>query len=198
MQSDTLNASGWAENHNINFPASSSSNTFKFDWFNHLVKRPAKPHYYMPIEILVKKIVPEHKIWDSHKLELTLANVFEEIPFEDGFFHPAEQILDEAIGSSHKREVLDWLLQTITNNKDSFFSLSVLRSLAHLRPATPGWRVKIISSALSSEDIETRDVAAQVAESWDDMEVKDILKKHREPIPWLQSYINEVIDNLGK
>ena len=206
MQIDTLKAIGWTENHNLNFPASSNSNTFEHDWFNlnHLVNRPAKSHYSWVIKVLTEKIVREHKTlsastkWDSRRFEIKLANVFEEIPFEDGFFHPAEQILDEAIGSSHKREVLDWLLQTITNKKASFFSLSVLRSLAHLKPATTEWRSKIIKSALTSSDIETRDVAVQVAETWDDIEIKDILKKHKEPIPWLKSYINEVIDNLGK
>ncbi|MCY4308917.1 MAG: hypothetical protein OXC57_11700 [Rhodobacteraceae bacterium] len=209
MHVEDMSSSGWI----------GSNNSFRHmtDWLRRLIQEPANPHSHKLNEINVRNIVQNIKpipdicdvdqelesssistMWNASNLELRLANAFEEIPLEEGFFHPAEQILDEAINSSHKEEVLDWLLQTITNKKDSFFSLSVLRSLAHLRPATPERRVEIISIALSSKDIETRDVAAQLAESWDDMEVKDILKKHTEPIPWLQSYINEVIDNLGK
>ncbi|MYJ87811.1 MAG: hypothetical protein F4044_08865 [Rhodobacteraceae bacterium] len=134
--------------------------------------------------------------WNLQELELRLANAFEEIPQEDGFYHPAEQILDEAIGSIYEMRVLDWILQTIKEKTNTAFALSVLRSLAHLRPATPEWRVNIIRIAISSENIETRDIAVQVAESWDDIEVNVILKEHKEPIPWLQPYINEVLENL--
>ena len=72
--------------------------------------------------------------------------------------------------------------------------LQCLSVLKH--PGTASWRVALIREALTADDVGTRDAAAQAAECRGGAEMLDILKKHTDPVPWLQAYILDVCKDL--
>lgn len=174
--------------------------------------------YSIPIEVLsaiqifkgenfMKKLIiptentnldPIMKDWDEN-LKPALERCFEEPPEEGGFYrpgHPGKKLLYNEINSHMKGEILHWILRTISNDSDSPFSLSLIRSIDSYKPGDSIWRGQIIKAGLTSSNVETRDITTQVAENWGDMETRYILKEHQEPEPWLQKYINEVVEWL--
>lgn len=52
---------------------------------------------------------------------------------------------------------------------------------------------------MTMNDVEIRDAALQAAEFWGDAGIRDILTTwlRTEPLPWLQSYMQDVIEDLG-
>ena len=126
-----------------------------------------------------------------------LWSAFEADPFEDGMYHPAEEIIEEALRSRKSQRVLEWLSDFPLDAGHPSFSSQVLRCLSRqTHPGTAAWRTELVRDALTMEDIDIRDAAIQAAESWGGAEFVDVLMSHTEPVPWLQDYIREVIDNL--
>ena len=124
---------------------------------------------------------------------------FEGDPLEDGMAHPAERIIDEALQSREDQIVLQWLTAFSLDAAQPNFAASVLRCLGRqTRPGTGSWRAGLVRDALAMDDIEIRDAAVQAAEWWGERDIRDILKSHSDPVPWLRDYIRDVIDDLGE
>ena len=125
---------------------------------------------------------------------------FEAKPLEDGIDHPAEDIIDNAIRSTGSDRVFDWLYGACFDAEHPAYSASVLRCLGRqIRPGNEFWRTRLVQRALTMDDVEIRDAALQVAESWGDLGIQDILKirVQTEPLPWLRNYMQDIIEDLG-
>ena len=135
---------------------------------------------------------------DRTRFAFRLWSAFESEPFEDGMYHPAEEIIEKALGSRESQRVLKWLRDLSLDARHPSFSSEVLRCLSRqTHPGTAAWRTELVRDALAIDDIEIRDAAVQAAESWGGPEMVDVLTSHTEPVPWLQDYIREVIDDLA-
>ena len=140
----------------------------------------------------------EHENRENERLENRLRMAFEAEPLEDGIDHPAERIIDDALRSVHGRPVLAWFRALSVDVERPGLAASVLRCLGRRRPGTSAWRVEIVRSALAADDVEMRDAAVQVAESWGDPGMREVLSSHTEAVPWLRAYIEDVVEDLGE
>ncbi len=126
-----------------------------------------------------------------------LRSAFDADPFENGIYHPAEQIIEKALRSRKSQRVLEWLRELSLDAAHPSFSAEVLRCLGRqTHPGTASWRTGLVRDALAMDDIEIRDAAVQAVEWWGDAEMRCVLKSHSEPEAWLQDYIRDVIDDL--
>lgn len=146
---------------------------------------------------VIDKVCFEAQDYGQRKLEARLRGAFEDTPLEDGIDHPAEPIIDEALRSVDGQRVLGWLRALSVAAGHPELAASVLRCLGRRGLGTPAWRAETVQAALATEDVEMRDAAVQAAESWGGLEVRDVLRSHVEPIPWLREYIEDVVEDLG-
>ena len=126
---------------------------------------------------------------------------FEAEPLEDGIDHPAEDIVSDAIRSAEDDRVFDWLNRVCLDLEYPTFSASILRCLGrHVRPGTESWRTDLVRRALRMNDVEIRDAALQAAEFWGGVGIRNVLelKVRSEPLQWLRSYMQDVIEDLGE
>ena len=129
----------------------------------------------------------------------SLCATFEVEPLESGFDHPSEGIMHEAMQSMMEEHVLEWLWPLSLDPQHPNLAASVLRCLGRLdRPGTMLWRANLICRALEVDEPEIRDAAVQAAESWGGKAVVAVLEAHIEPLPWLDDYIRDVIEDLGE
>ncbi len=135
---------------------------------------------------------------DRDRLLYMLRSSFEVNPIEDGMDHPAEKIIVDAIRFHEEEKVFDWLKSFSLDVTNPNNAASVLRCLGRLKnPGTVSWRVDLMQNALAMEDAEIRDAAIQAAEGWGGEEIREVLTGHCEPLPWLRSYVQDVIEDLG-
>ena len=124
---------------------------------------------------------------------------FEAESVEDGMEHAAEKIISETLRSPQNGQFLDWFKDFCLDASRPNFAASVLRCLARQpNPGTTSWRTELVRSALDMDDAEIRDAAVQTAEYWDDQDIRNVLETHNEPLQWLQKYIKDVLEDLGK
>lgn len=134
---------------------------------------------------------------DQNRLLHMLRTSFDENPTEDGIDHPAEDIIVNAIHFSHADLVFSWLKSFSLDAEHPSYAASILRCLGRLKnPGKVSWRVDLIRKALAMEDVEIRDAAVQAAECWGGEDILKALKAHSEPLPWLQDYVRDVIEDL--
>ena len=146
-------------------------------------------------EALVEAIWSE----DHDRLMYTLRSSFDVKPIEDGMGHPAEEIITHAISYLESKRVFEWFRSFALDVEHPNFAASVLRCLGRLHsPGTVSWRVDLVRSALVVEDAEIRDAAVHAAEHWGGADIRDVLKAHEEPLPWLRDYVRDVIEDLGE
>ena len=135
---------------------------------------------------------------ERERLANRLWMAFAADPLEDGMFHPAEEIIGEALRSTGDNLVLDWFWTFSLDAERPSFAASVLRCLGRQTPpGTDLWRTELVRDGLSMDDVEIRDAAVQAAESWGDRSLVDVMRAHREAEPWLREYIEDVISDLG-
>ena len=133
------------------------------------------------------------------RLSSRLWAAFESEPLEDGMYHPAEQIIGEALQSKESELALEWLRELSLDAAHQTFSAEVLRCLARQEhPGSALWRTELVREGLAMDSVEIRDAAVQAAEWWDDRDLRDVLKSHNEPVHWLRNYIREVIEDFGE
>lgn len=143
----------------------------------------------------VRQSVDENR--SRARLISALHSSFEADPLEDGMYHPAEEIIVEALHSEENLHVLEWLRAVCLDAARPSFAASVLRCLGRqTEPGTNSWRAELVGAALAINDLEIRDAAVQAVESWEDPELIDLLESHSEPVTWLRDYIHDVIDDL--
>lgn len=131
------------------------------------------------------------------ELAAKLRAAFQTSPLEDGFYHPSQLIIKEALYSLDGYPILDWLKAFSVDATRPDFAASVLCCLGRQqRPGTVAWRVEVVREALSMDAVEIRDAAAQAADSWGDPEMREILQKHTDPVPWLQEYVLNILKDI--
>ena len=104
---------------------------------------------------------------EQERLEARLRAAFEADPLEDGMYHPAEEIIGEALQSTDGQRVLERLKAFSLDAAHPSFPASVLRCLGRQeRPGTGEWRTGLVHDGLASTHVEIRDAAVQAAELW--------------------------------
>lgn len=131
------------------------------------------------------------------QLKRHLRNAFDRQPFEDGFDHPAENIIREALQTPYQQVVLEWLQSFALDTENPVFAATTLRCLGRVENlGTPSWRTELVRAGLKMDDIEMRDAAMQAAENWEDRELVGVLQAHAEPDSLLRKYVEDVIRDL--
>ena len=131
------------------------------------------------------------------RLGTKLRAAFDTESLEDGMYHPAEQVIEEALKSGEDQHVLEPLRALSLDTAKPSFAASVLRCLGRQKsPGTDSWRTGLVRDGLAVDDVQIRDAAVQAAEWWGDRGIRDVLKAHSEPVAWLRDYIRDVIDDL--
>lgn len=137
-------------------------------------------------------------------------------PLIDGYTHPAAKEIEAALrprarcshcggsgtlpAAASEAQTPAWVLplleEMIADNGEG-----VLTCLMHLDqpPGDSGWRRKIISRALSSDDLMVRDVAVQACEQWQDAWALDALRSAAasESTGYLKDYMAEAASSLA-
>ena len=118
-------------------------------------------------------------------------------PFEDGMDHEAERTLSKALRDIEAEHLLPWLRDFCTDRGNPNLAASVLRCLGRLlEPGTEAWRTRLIRDALAKGNVEIRDAAVQAVEQWGETNLASVLRLHQEELPWLQDYIQGVLQDL--
>ena len=124
--------------------------------------------------------------------ESDLYGLFETYPVQDGYSHPAVEIINEM----DSLEVWNLIFS------DFKFSADVLKCVGRLdKPFTYTWRLDLIERALFEDDTEIRDNAIQSIENWKGDDLFKILVEHvkyAESVPWLRQYAEAVLKDYHK
>ena len=138
-------------------------------------------------------------VMKQNKLAISLYAAFEAEPLEDGMYHPAEQIIGEALQSNESERVLEWLRELSLDAAHPGLSAEVMRCLGRqVHPGSALWRTELVRDGLAMDSAEIRDAAIRAAEWWGDAQMRSVLISHCESESWLREYIGDVIDDLGE
>lgn len=130
-------------------------------------------------------------LWLSFKAE----------PLEDGVDHLADEVIADAL-QSPDTAVLDWLRLFALDSDHVWFASSVLRCLGRQEnPGSRDWRVRLVTDALASDELEIRAAAVDAAGAWldpwmdpdVDHHITRVLERHVEQDQWLAQYIQDLI-----
>ncbi len=147
------------------------------------------------MDYAILQTVDKRQDWLAAELRAS----FEELPVEDGVVHPAERIIAKALVQAGDRQATRWLKEFCVDVSQPTFAASVLRCLARLGcVGSESWRAGLVRDGLTKDSVEMRDAAIQAAESWGDSELLEVLRAHSEPVPWLQQYLSDVIEDLSE
>ena len=137
---------------------------------------------------------------ESH-LEMRLHRAFDLEPFEDGNKHVAEDVIREALQTTRRTAILEWLRTLVVDRgtSDPLFAASLLRCLSRESEfvGDAAWRSDFVRDALGLSDVQLRDAAMQAAENWGDSAMIVVLQEHTENIQWLDAYRKDVIADLN-
>lgn len=111
---------------------------------------------------------------------------------EDGVQHPAETLLSAFTQAHGVVGVLEAIAEAAARRLKADF----LKLLARSAPLDTSTRSAVIANALKSSDLEIRDAAVQAAETWHDPALAQILRAHKEPVPWLADYATRVAADI--
>lgn len=122
-----------------------------------------------------------------------LVKTLSDQPVEDGVSHPAEQILRE--GARREPQVLaSWVLRLIRKSGRSTLSADILRCVARLNASEfTEWGKPLVESGLGHAESEVRDAAIQALELWATPDSFDLLRRHSDPVPWIQEYVDAIL-----
>ena len=131
-----------------------------------------------------------------------LLDALEAEPIEDGYSHPAEYLIDSALRRS-KANVPQWIQTWFNENVQAHPSISsaILRLVGRLECSlVDPWGYSLASQGLLHSDIEVREAAIRAFEMWGGSVALDALRAYAglEKVPWLASYIEQVIKDLSE
>ena len=150
----------------------------------------------IPTEATPHRAVLNPREFDDLAAELRASFLNE--PVEDGFTHPAEDILTGALSMGDSDATLEWLLEFATDEARPTFAAYTLQCLGRLETGIPfEWRQRLVQAGLRSPNLAIRDVAAQAVDTWGDRGLIPILMAHKDPVPWLAEYINDIVADLS-
>lgn len=174
-----------------------------FDWWEEDWAPASRLSEQFPVLLDTSIFLPQEELVDAslinaqNRLLSMLQTSFDENPIEDGIDHPAEGIIANAIQFNDAELVFDWLKVFSLDAERPSSAASILRCLGRLKCfGEVSWRVDLIRRALTMEDVEIRDAAVQAAECWGGEDILKTLKAHSEPLPWLQEYVSDVIEDF--
>lgn len=131
------------------------------------------------------------------KLEVDIMHEVENQGFEDGFEHPAEDLVRQYMDhypSLAKR----WLQQTFLRNyRSPEIIVAILKTITHFNLSQIDPECKILSvAALSHKNAEVREAAISVFDAWGTPDAIDYLENYNENKPWLTHYRDKVLQQL--
>lgn len=126
---------------------------------------------------------------------------FERQPLEDGFLHPTESIIGDAL--KIYKNVPQWIENLYDNHVSTnpTISASLLLSVSRLKvEVISPWGYKIAAKALKEKDIEVRESAVRALESWGGNNGLELLKTFvdSESVNWLKIYTEKIIEELSE
>jgi hypothetical protein len=131
--------------------------------------------------------------WAPQSFISKVLSSIDQEPVEDGFEHPAETIIGEAL-SKQPDDVIMWLRLLVSEEKDSCVLASVIKCVARIIDNEyADWVYELVAQALEHQDVEVRDAAAQSLELWGTPAAVALLKNHSEAVSWLRDYIGRII-----
>ena len=135
----------------------------------------------------------KNKIENWQSLEKNLISAFEARPYENGLaHHEGELILETVMHQGCENYLTDIVLESKKYN----MLYDTLSCLVHLddKPGSLEWRTDFIKTCMNHSDIYVRDPAVGLVEYWDDTDLYEILKNHAEPIEYIKSYIDDILN----
>jgi len=145
---------------------------------------------------LPKKHLNKESLYKEPQFAQEFWSLINREPMENGFAHPAEKILVEAL-VNQKEDVIRWI-ESILEHKNPYVVAEVITCLGRVTEENhPDWAIKIISEALEHSNVAVRDAAAQALESWETPQVLGLLSNHKEKVPWLREYIGKIVIQLS-
>lgn len=124
-----------------------------------------------------------------------------EAPVEDGYSHPVEQIIKDALiefPAAAPQWVQSIYIENIVTSPD--ISIGVLRCVGRLPyELIAPWGMVLAAGALSHQDIEVLEAAVRAFERWGGRGSIEILKSRvaAEPVPWMADYLGQVLLDLS-
>lgn len=114
---------------------------------------------------------------------------------EDGFDHPAEDIIKRALENQEEETSL-WLRTLVSGDRSGSLIAPVVQCTGRVvEEACPRWALDLFHEALSHDDPEVREAAVVALEGCEADEAIAILEKHEETEPWLKSYIQKILQH---
>ncbi len=120
-------------------------------------------------------------------------------PIEDGVTHPAEGLIDEALRVDPS-DCQNWLSQVLVEHYPTRPSLcaSIVRCIGRLNyDRIRGWGMRVIDDALQNRDAEVREATIRALEAWGGPAALKMLRRHEDPVAWLNEYVQQVIVDLS-
>lgn len=130
-----------------------------------------------------------------------LAQALDLEPLEDGFAHPAEMVMADAL-RAFGATAFTWIAFAYFEYHQSkpAIAAGLVRCLGRLPEAlTQPWGSFLALSALYHADVEVREAAVRAFEIWGGRAAIDALtaRVSVEPTPWLADYTRQVIADLA-
>jgi hypothetical protein len=120
---------------------------------------------------------------------------------EDGYSHPAERIIEDAL-KRYRSIAVAWIQSIYLKNiKRGTVCAGLLRCIGRLkRDLTKTWGLVMAISGLSHPNMEVREAAVRALEMWGGQEALETLKAYVsiEDVAWLKNYIEQVIQDLSE
>lgn len=139
---------------------------------------------------------------EQANFNIQLLNSLKSEPVEEGYTHPAEEIIEKALHSSEPL-AQGWLEEFYDAAAISqpLIAADTLKIIGRLEfgLAQP-WGNAIALRALNHPNVHVRDAAVQALELWGGITSRKILEQHlkKEKETWLVEYIKQVITDLAE
>lgn len=133
------------------------------------------------------------------EFKLEVIHALNEESIEDGYSHPAENIMQETI-MTYSPYAGIWIqslyIENLNNHK---LAAGILRCIGRLNSKiSKPWGSIMVTGALFHSDVEVREAAVRAIEMWEDYSVIGYLEQREEKVPWLSDYIKQVIKDLKR
>lgn len=150
---------------------------------------------------LQNELVINQPLDQQEQFSLTILHLLAVEPIDDGYSHPAEDVIEKAL-KKHNISAPLWVQAIYSENiKHPSLAGGLLRCVGRLKnDLVEPWGRNMARRGLSHPDVEVREAAIRALEMWGGQESAEALKNHTdsEPVVWLKNYLNQVIKDLTK
>ena len=154
-------------------------------------------------DLAIQEVVidPDEIVERVEELRRDIQALIETEPIEDGIRHPAERRLKDEL--SGNPVIAPNVIQHLFDEwrERPVLASALLRCVGRCDASVVGqWGVALASDALSHKNVEVRDAGVSALELWGGEEARQVLQVHteREPVPYLASYMKQVVQDLSK